>query len=94
MPERPLHFAAFVMNTTGHIIQGTWRRPTARQADFNSLDLYEEFVDHVIPVLRERGLAQREYAEGTLRQKLFGRGDRLPETHPAARYRRTAGVPA
>jgi len=38
MPEKPLHFAAFVMNTTGHIIQGTWRRPTARQADFNSLD--------------------------------------------------------
>ena len=41
MPEnapRPLHFAAFVMNTTGHIIQGTWRRPTAKQADFNSLD--------------------------------------------------------
>jgi len=43
---RPLHFAAFVMNTTGHIIQGTWRRPTARQT-----------------------------------------GDRLPERHPAARYR-------
>jgi FMN-dependent oxidoreductase (nitrilotriacetate monooxygenase family) len=48
---------------------------------------YEEYVDHVVPVLRERGLAQREYAEGTLRQKLFGRGDRLPDTHPAARYR-------
>jgi long-chain alkane monooxygenase len=48
---------------------------------------YEEFVDHVIPVLRERGLAQREYGEGTLRDKLFGRGDRLPDTHPAARYR-------
>src|SRR3954447_1997936 len=38
MPARPLHFAAFVMNTTGHIIQGTWRRPTARQTDFNNLD--------------------------------------------------------
>ncbi|WP_328472552.1 LLM class flavin-dependent oxidoreductase [Actinoplanes sp. NBC_00393] len=50
---------------------------------------YEEFVDHVIPVLRERGLAQREYAPGTLREKLFGRGDRLPDTHPAARYRGT-----
>ena len=49
---------------------------------------YEEIVDHLLPVLRERGLAQREYAEGTLRQKLFGRGDRLPATHPAARYRR------
>ena len=48
---------------------------------------YEEFVDHVVPVLQERGLAQREYAEGTLRHKLFGSGDRLPERHPAARYR-------
>jgi Luciferase-like monooxygenase len=36
---RPLHFAAFVMNTTSHIIQGTWRRPTARQADFNDLGI-------------------------------------------------------
>ncbi len=48
---------------------------------------YEEFVDHVAPVLQERGLMQREYADGTLRHKLFGRGDRLPEQHPAARYR-------
>jgi long-chain alkane monooxygenase len=48
---------------------------------------YEEFVDHVAPVLQERGLMQREYAEGSLRHKLFGRGDRLPENHPAARYR-------
>jgi long-chain alkane monooxygenase len=48
---------------------------------------YEEFVDHVAPVLRERGLMQREYAEGTLRHKLFGHGDRLPERHPVARYR-------
>jgi long-chain alkane monooxygenase len=30
---------------------------------------------------------QREYADGTLRHKLFGRGDRLPGRHPAARYR-------
>jgi len=48
---------------------------------------YEEFVDYVAPVLQERGLMQREYAEGTLRHKIFGRGDRLPETHSAARYR-------
>jgi hypothetical protein len=67
-PTPPLHFAAFVMNTAGHII-------------------YEDFVDHVVPVLQHRGLMQREYAGGTLRHKLFGRGDRLPERHPAARYR-------
>ena len=48
---------------------------------------YEEFVDHVIPVLRRRGLVRREHVDGTLRQKLFGRGDRLPDRHPAARYR-------
>ena len=47
---------------------------------------FEEFADKVLPVLRERSLAQTEYAPGTLRQKLFGR-DRLPQTHPAARYR-------
>ncbi|MDP2710991.1 MAG: LLM class flavin-dependent oxidoreductase [Solirubrobacteraceae bacterium] len=47
---------------------------------------YQEFIDHVIPVLRERGLARREYVPGTLRRKLSGR-DRLPDSHPAARYR-------
>jgi FMN-dependent oxidoreductase (nitrilotriacetate monooxygenase family) len=47
---------------------------------------YVEFIDHVLPVLRDRGLARREYAEGTLRRKLFGT-DRLPDRHPAARYR-------
>ena len=48
---------------------------------------FEEFAQKVLPVLRERGLAQSEYAPGTLRQKLFGT-DRLPETHPGAQYRR------
>jgi alkanesulfonate monooxygenase SsuD/methylene tetrahydromethanopterin reductase-like flavin-dependent oxidoreductase (luciferase family) len=48
---------------------------------------YEEFVEHVAPVLQDRGLMQRDYADGTLRRKLFGRADRLPERHPAARYR-------
>ena len=47
---------------------------------------YEEFVDHVIPVLQDRGLAQREYSPGTTRAKLFGH-DLLSERHPAARYR-------
>lgn len=47
---------------------------------------FQEFADKVLPVLRERGLAQADYAPGTLRQKLFGR-DQLADTHPAARYR-------
>ncbi|WP_182086281.1 LLM class flavin-dependent oxidoreductase [Aureimonas sp. ME7] len=48
---------------------------------------YVDFVDHVTPVLQARGLAQREYAEGTLRERLFdGNGPHLPERHPARRF--------
>jgi long-chain alkane monooxygenase len=44
---------------------------------------YVDFVDLVVPVLQERGLVQREYAPGTLREKLFGRGPYLPADHRA-----------
>ncbi|WP_341952059.1 LLM class flavin-dependent oxidoreductase [Salinibacterium sp. TMP30] len=57
---------------------------------------FEDVVDHVIPVLRKRGLYPQEYVEGTLRNKLHGRGDRLPAEHAGARYRRpasTSGTP-
>jgi len=37
-----------------------------------------------VPVLQERGVYKRDYATGTYRQKLFGRGDRLPPEHGAA----------
>jgi alkylation response protein AidB-like acyl-CoA dehydrogenase len=47
---------------------------------------YEEFIEHVTPVLQERGLQKREYADGTLRRKIFGT-DVLPDRHPAAGYR-------
>lgn len=52
---------------------------------------FEEFADRVLPVLRERGLAQTEYAPGTLRDKLFG-APRLNDRHPAARYRGAFGA--
>ena len=47
----------------------------------------ESFIDLVVPILQERGAYKRGYAPGTYRQKLFGSGDRLPETHPAAAAR-------
>lgn len=50
-----------------------------------TLGWWDEWVDHVVPVLRSRGLAQTEYREGTLRQKLFGAGDRLPDSHHGRR---------
>ncbi|HEY5646943.1 MAG TPA: LLM class flavin-dependent oxidoreductase, partial [Pseudomonadales bacterium] len=50
-------------------------------------ECFEAFVDLVVPELQKRGAFKRAYAPGTLREKLFGRGDRLPDDHPAARYR-------
>jgi long-chain alkane monooxygenase len=46
---------------------------------------FEDFVEFVVPVMQERGMVQREYRDGTLREKIFGRGPRLPEGHPALR---------
>ncbi|MET1035361.1 MAG: NtaA/DmoA family FMN-dependent monooxygenase [Arthrobacter sp.] len=48
---------------------------------------YTDFIEGVVPELRRRGLAQTEYAPGTLREKVFGRGPLLEPTHPAARHR-------
>ncbi len=47
---------------------------------------YTEFIEHVMPELRRRGLAKEAYTPGSLRRKIFGH-DRLPPTHPAAAYR-------
>ncbi len=47
-----------------------------------------DFVDLVVPVLQERGLFKADYAEGPLRQKLFGDNGRLSASHPAAQFRR------
>jgi FMN-dependent oxidoreductase (nitrilotriacetate monooxygenase family) len=47
---------------------------------------FADFVDGVVPVLQARGLMQRDYEPGPLRQKLFG-APRLPARHPAGSYR-------
>ncbi|MDA8454663.1 LLM class flavin-dependent oxidoreductase [Acidovorax sp. GBBC 3334] len=51
---------------------------------------YTDFIDLVVPELQERGLHKTAYAEGTLRHKLAGRGDRLAGPHPGAGFRRAA----
>ena len=48
---------------------------------------WEDVIEHVLPVLRERGVYPDEYEPGTLRQKLHGRGDRLPDEHRGAGHR-------
>ncbi|MGO1504582.1 MAG: NtaA/DmoA family FMN-dependent monooxygenase [Brachybacterium sp.] len=51
---------------------------------YHSFDTVRDFAELVSPILRERGRLPE--AEGTLRHRLSG-ADRLPEEHPAARFR-------
>ncbi|MET0956160.1 MAG: LLM class flavin-dependent oxidoreductase [Cryobacterium sp.] len=52
---------------------------------------FEDVVTWVVPELQKRGVYPTEYTEGTLRHKLHGRGDRLPDEHHGANFR--VGVP-
>jgi alkanesulfonate monooxygenase len=56
---------------------------------------FEDIADMLVPELTRRGRYKSAYAEGTLREKLFGAGRaRLTEAHPAARYRPHAAARA
>ncbi len=50
-------------------------------------DSFEDVVGYVVPELQRRGVYPTAYRPGTLREKLFGDGPLLPDTHPAHRYR-------
>jgi FMN-dependent oxidoreductase (nitrilotriacetate monooxygenase family) len=51
-------------------------------------ECYEDFIDLVIPELQSRGSYKTAYADGTLREKLFGAGRAaLPDVHAGARAR-------
>ena len=50
-------------------------------------ETFTDIVEHLVPELRRRGIYKQDYAPGTLREKLFGNGPRLPETHVGASYR-------
>jgi len=53
-------------------------------------ECFADFIDLVVPELQRRGAYKEAYTPGTLRAKLFGAGDRLPSTHPAAMHRWSA----
>ena len=55
-------------------------------------ETFADIVEHLVPELQKRGVYKTDYASGTLREKLFGAGARLPQSHPGARYRDLAAV--
>lgn len=49
---------------------------------------FEDFVELVVPVLQERGLVQKEYTEGTYREKIYGKGQaQLKDNHPGKTFK-------
>jgi alkanesulfonate monooxygenase SsuD/methylene tetrahydromethanopterin reductase-like flavin-dependent oxidoreductase (luciferase family) len=56
---------------------------------YGGIEGYTEFTDQLMPELRRRGLLPETPRTGTLREMLTDAdGPRLPDWHPAARYRR------
>ncbi|MGO2632735.1 MAG: LLM class flavin-dependent oxidoreductase [Galactobacter sp.] len=49
---------------------------------------WEDMASFLIPVLQERGCYPTQPEPGTLRDRMFGLGDRLPSSHPGATHRR------
>ncbi|QEY71061.1 LLM class flavin-dependent oxidoreductase [Pseudomonas denitrificans (nom. rej.)] len=56
---------------------------------------YADFIDLVVPELQNRGAYKTTYADGTLREKLFGAGRaRLPARHVGAGFRQATATGA
>ncbi|WP_205955382.1 LLM class flavin-dependent oxidoreductase [Pantoea stewartii] len=51
-------------------------------------ETFADVVNLLVPELQKRGVYKQDYQSGTLREKLFGLGDRLTHPHPGAGYRR------
>jgi hypothetical protein len=50
-------------------------------------ETFRDVIELIVPELQRRGRYRNAYSSGTLREKLFGRGARLPENHPGRRVR-------
>ena len=49
---------------------------------------WEDVIEHLVPELQRRGRYPLDAERGTLRARMFGHGDRLPDSHRGATYRR------
>ncbi|RNF39817.1 LLM class flavin-dependent oxidoreductase [Planococcus salinus] len=59
-----------------------------------SLESFKDFVELVVPVLQQRGRVQKEYGEGTYREKVYGKGqNHLKQDHPGAGYKKKVQTP-
>jgi hypothetical protein len=56
---------------------------------------HDDIFELLLPLLRDRGLFRQEYEESTLRERLFGPGQRhLREDHRGSSFRAGQKLPA
>ena len=88
-------FGPVVVGSPAHVADELERWIDETDADGFNLtrvvtpESYDDFVDLVVPELQRRGRYKTAYAPGTYRDKLFGRGRWLPESHIGRSYRRS-----
>jgi alkanesulfonate monooxygenase SsuD/methylene tetrahydromethanopterin reductase-like flavin-dependent oxidoreductase (luciferase family) len=87
---------ATIVGTAEHVADELER--WVREADVDGFNIayavyprtFEEVIEHLLPVLRERGLFWEDYAVpgGTYRENLYGKKGlaRPPQGHPAAAF--------
>ena len=62
---------------------------------YGGMASYRDFIEHVVPLLRERGVLPQSPRGGSMRRRILGHdSDRLPSTHPGVVYRTTHGKDA
>lgn len=85
--------AESVADELQHIVETTDVDGFLIEYTYGGMASYRDFIDQVIPLLRERGMLPAEPERGSMRRRILGGDrDRLPTTHPGAMYRRTQGA--
>lgn len=84
--------------STGIGILPYWKHPDSQSTRYLELDywavltqipsVYDDIIDLVLPVLRERGMTPKPHAGGALRERFFGTGRPvLPDEYPDTAHR-------
>jgi alkanesulfonate monooxygenase SsuD/methylene tetrahydromethanopterin reductase-like flavin-dependent oxidoreductase (luciferase family) len=87
--------AESVANQLQHIVDVTDVDGFLIEYTYGGMASYRDFIQQVVPLLRERGVLPQTPKGGSMRRRILGHdSDRLPTTHPGVVYRATHGKDA
>ena len=81
--------AESVADQLQHIVDVTDIDGLLIEYTYGGMPSYRDFIDHVVPLLRDRGMLPPTPRGGSMRRRILGHdSDRLPATHPGLQNRR------